>query len=376
MSVNFPLNPLMNQVYTNLDRTWRWNGRFWQATSTTVGYAGSQGYLGSKGDIGYTGSQGVVGYTGSHGNTGDTGYTGSQGVGYAGSRGPTGYTGSTTDTSGFLKLNPDGDGICVGYSDQNPNVNGIGCNGGWFFGADGNFNQGMLDAKFINARNGSINSSYGYYVGTINPLEDPNAGTYTSTLVISSTGQILPSAGNGADRGIKFPNDPGGGSGDTAWIKYYAYSGEATNLEIGVSNDGVGAYQDSINIVSSGGVGINKQNPSEALHVTGNILATGTVTQNSDATLKTNVSTIQNPLEIVAGLRGVMYTTIADNRLGTGVIAQEVEPVMPCLVNTDREGIKSVSYGNFAGVFIESIKELTAQIEELKAEINRLKGIS
>ena len=373
MAVNFPLNPLMNQVYTYLDRSWRWNGRFWQATSVSVGYSGSQGYAGSQGATGYVGSQGDLGYTGSQGYDGSAGYVGSQGdLGYTGSQGVTGYTGSTPDVSGFLRTDPDGDGVAIVYSDQNPTINGITCGGGWYFGADGNINFGMIDSKFFNARNGSINSSGGYYVGTMNPLEIFNAGTYNTRQIISADGLILPTAGNTAINGIKFPDNPGGGTGDTAWIRYFAYTGDSTNLEIGVANDS----NDSINFVSTGGVGINRQSPSEALHVTGNILATGTVAQSSDATLKIKVSTIHNPLDIVANLRGVTYTSILNDRPGTGVIAQEVESVMPCLVNTDNEGLKSVSYGNFAGVFIESIKELTKQVEELRAEINRLKGNS
>jgi len=49
MPANFPANPSLNQVYNNLSRSWAWNGRFWQATSTTVGYSGSSGYTGSAG---------------------------------------------------------------------------------------------------------------------------------------------------------------------------------------------------------------------------------------------------------------------------------------------------------------------------------------
>jgi Chaperone of endosialidase len=362
MSVNFPVNPLMNQVYTNLDRAWMWNGRFWQATSATIGYTGSQG-------AGYTGSQGDIGYTGSQG---DIGYTGSQGAGYTGSQGDIGYTGSMADTSNFIKLDPDGDGICVAYSDQNPTINNIPCNGGWIFGADGNLNSGLLEAKFINARNGSINSSGGYYIGTINPLEDPNLGTYTTKQIISADGLIMPTAGSADTNGIKFPNDPGDGTEDTAWIRYYSYSLKNTNLEIGISNN---SGDDSINFVSPRGVGVNMQDPSEALHVNGNVLASGTINSASDARLKSNIKTIADPLRIVANLRGVLYTTNG-NQDGTGVIAQEVEQVVPCLVGTDRNGMKNVSYGNFAGIFIESIKELTAQIEELRAEINRLKDNS
>jgi hypothetical protein len=43
MSINFPSTPTLNQVYTSGDRTWTWNGRYWKATSTTIGYTGSAG---------------------------------------------------------------------------------------------------------------------------------------------------------------------------------------------------------------------------------------------------------------------------------------------------------------------------------------------
>jgi hypothetical protein len=43
MSINFPSSPALNQVYTRGDRTWSWNGRYWKAISTTVGYTGSAG---------------------------------------------------------------------------------------------------------------------------------------------------------------------------------------------------------------------------------------------------------------------------------------------------------------------------------------------
>ena len=54
----------------------------------------------------------------------------------------------------------------------------------------------------------------------------------------------------------------------------------------------------------------------------------------------------------------------------SGVIAQEVEAVLPEVVDTDEEGIKSVAYGNMIGLLIESIKELKAEVETLKAEKN------
>lgn len=49
MALDFPTGPGLNQVYTEGNRSWQWNGRYWQAVSVTVGYSGSIGYTGSKG---------------------------------------------------------------------------------------------------------------------------------------------------------------------------------------------------------------------------------------------------------------------------------------------------------------------------------------
>lgn len=66
MAINFPSTPTLDQVYTFEDRTWRWNGEYWQSITATIGYAGSQGdtgYTGSEGDTGYTGSEGESSFT-------------------------------------------------------------------------------------------------------------------------------------------------------------------------------------------------------------------------------------------------------------------------------------------------------------------------
>ena len=54
---------------------------------------------------------------------------------------------------------------------------------------------------------------------------------------IEATGRIRPSAGNAGDKGIYWHTDVGGGSGDSAYIRYYAESGENCRLAIGISND-------------------------------------------------------------------------------------------------------------------------------------------
>ena len=107
----------------------------------------------------------------------------------------------------------------------------------------------------------------------------------------------------------------------------------------------------------------------------GNVTATGNVTAYSDARLKTNVNTIDNALDIVDQLRGVSFDWIESGKHSIGVIAQEVEKVLPELVVTqeisttehpEEKEVKSVDYGKMVGVLINAIKELKAEVEELK----------
>ena len=89
----------------------------------------------------------------------------------------------------------------------------------------------------------------------------------------------------------------------------------------------------------------------------------------SDATLKTNVETLTGSLDAVKSLRGVSFDWIENGGSEIGVIAQEVEAVLPDVVSTNDEGIKSVKYGNMVAVLIEAIKEQQVQIDELKAKL-------
>jgi hypothetical protein len=173
--------------------------------------------------------------------------------------------------------------------------------------------------------------------------------------------------------GISFTPEPGGGGGDSATIKYYAISGEKTVLELKVTNDAAGASQDSINLVTPSGVGINTASPATELHVTGSILASGDITAFSDIKLKTNISTIDNALDIVKNIDGVRYTRIDTGENSMGVIANNVMKYLPELVQ-DRDGTLSVNYNGFSGLFIQCIKELINEVESLKQEIKKLKG--
>jgi hypothetical protein len=102
---------------------------------------------------------------------------------------------------------------------------------------------------------------------------------------------------------------------------------------------------------------------------TGNFSATA-FTSLSDATKKTNIRPIENSIELTKQLEGVRYDWIDNNKPSLGLIAQEVEKVLPELVETSTDGTKSVSYGNIVGLLIEAIKEQQVSIEELERKLN------
>ena len=99
-------------------------------------------------------------------------------------------------------------------------------------------------------------------------------------------------------------------------------------------------------------------------NLSGAFTATGNITAFSDERLKENVETIEGALDKVSQMRGVMYDK--DGERGTGVIAQEMQQVMPEVVH-DGEYL-SVAYGNIVGVLIEAVKELKAELDQCKCK--------
>jgi hypothetical protein len=103
---------------------------------------------------------------------------------------------------------------------------------------------------------------------------------------------------------------------------------------------------------------------SRTLEVIGDITAFSTAIA-SDIRLKSNVRTIDNALNKVLNLRGVHFEMEGKSQIG--VIAQEVETVIPEVVSNSGD-YKTVAYANLVGLLIEAVKELSKQVEELKAK--------
>jgi hypothetical protein len=114
------------------------------------------------------------------------------------------------------------------------------------------------------------------------------------------------------------------------------------------------------------------------LAITGAITATGDVTafSSSDKSLKENISNIENAVDKVSKINGVYYNWTFEaqeknahfgKEKEVGVIAQEVEKVLPEIVSTRDDGTKAVKYDRLCALLIESVKELKKEIEELKS---------
>jgi hypothetical protein len=89
-----------------------------------------------------------------------------------------------------------------------------------------------------------------------------------------------------------------------------------------------------------------------------NVVEAGTFNTTSDISLKENICTFENAMDVVAGLRGVRFTWKKNGIKTVGLIAQEVEKVLPELIGTNADtGLKSVSYANMVAVLIEAVKE-------------------
>ena len=109
------------------------------------------------------------------------------------------------------------------------------------------------------------------------------------------------------------------------------------------------------------------------LDMSGNLTMAGDVIAYSDRRLKTDIEVIEDPLQKIEQLNGVTFKRIDSGETSIGLIAQDVEAVLPQAVTKDADGMLAVKYGNLAGLFVEAIKALNREVAELRAELKALK---
>jgi len=223
----------------------------------------------------------------------------------------------------------------------------------------------LLDSKQLNPRltgsftlsgsmvgDSSSTGSFGNLNVFGNTQMDGNLTLGDNNKIISGAGSDLEIYHDGSN---SFIDEKGTGDlfirSNTVHIKGYSVN---ETMVKGIVNGAVELYHDNSKKLETTSAGVT---------VTGTISA-GEVTATSDERLKSDIETIDNALDKVMNMRGVSFTKQAER--GIGVIAQEVEKIIPEVVH-DGE-YKSVAYGNMVGVLIEAIKEQQKQIDELKKD--------
>jgi hypothetical protein len=212
----------------------------------------------------------------------------------------------------------------------------------------------------------------------------------------SSSGSLVVSGGvsGGAGADVTILGSGGANSTATLTISTYPYDstsnpatcrflttddgGFSSHLDIMTKTPGAvaNALASRIRVSSAGNVGIGLTNPSYKLHVSGQIYATGDIVAFSDTRFKQALETISEPLNKVQQLTGYTYnmnttdeSTTKVSKRYTGLLAQDLEKVLPEAVHKDLDGKMSVAYGNLAGLFVESIKEIIQDRDKLKKEL-------
>jgi hypothetical protein len=188
------------------------------------------------------------------------------------------------------------------------------------------------------------------------------ASTYVGQSTITTLGTISTGTWNGSVIASAYLDS------DTAHLTTtQTFSGAKTFSAITtISNATASTTTTTGALKVTGGVGIGG-----ALNVGGDVVAYAS----SDERLKNNIELISNPIEKVQQLKGVTWEwnenadELQQSLPNVGVIAQDVEKVLPQLVHDRDNGYKGVDYAKLTGLLIEAIKEQQKQIDELKSRL-------
>lgn len=178
-------------------------------------------------------------------------------------------------------------------------------------------------------------------------------------LFINRIQQQLATFGGGGETKLKYLDDIVGIATNAA-----SYDGKFLKYDHTISKfvfDNVGESQTLDNTLQLGNT--------SALGMSVGVVTATDFNSASDIKLKENVSVIDNPLDKIIRLEGVNFQWKETGKKSLGVIAQEVEKILPELVSGDDN--KSVNYNGLVGLLIECVKQQQAEIEELKKYIDK-----
>jgi hypothetical protein len=233
-------------------------------------------------------------------------------------------------------------------------------------------------------------SGDGTPVFRVNGTTAPSSFNYAGSLMNSDLGSsrntilLIGKAQSNRDSGYIGFNHSGTNGSNSNFLTFGLFQNDNIMNITGAGNVGIGTTTPSYKLdvvgdarITSGslGVGVAPNATDGRIDASNDIVAY----QTSDQRLKENVTPIENALEKVKSLTGVEFDWIEEHKHihgyeghDTGIIAQQVQAVMPTAVRTNDSGYLSVRYEKMIALLIEGMKEQQNQIDELKAKLNDL----
>ena len=218
---------------------------------------------------------------------------------------------------------------------------------------------------------GGYTSDSMYFRGT-SALQSGSGYTAWRTVIHSGNygSYALPLGGGAMTGNITFTNTSSLGTQDVGGTAWFRPRDTSNNLHIYTSSGGI--YLDTnANHYFRNVAGTARL----TLDTSGNATLAGVFTENSSLRYKKDIETIKYGLDKVLQMRGVTYVRKDSEVKEIGVIAEEMNEILPDIVLKNEEGqVDSVSYGRLSAVFIEAIKELKQEINEQNLIISELKS--
>ena len=282
-------------------------------------------------------------------------------------------SGNTGTGAGALTFNTTGSGN-TGTGGHALNMNTTGSNNTAVGAGALGFNIGAGKSTAIGSaalafNNGGKNTAIGWSALGFNTMGIENTAIGTEALVLNSTGRF-----NTAISPKALERNTTGEQNVAIGLRAGSFNETGSrNIFIGSQAGANDKYVDAENqLVIHGNASSNPLIEGDfrgrTLRINGDFSAT-TVSEVSDARLKRDIEPIQNALGSILRLGGKTFTWRRDEfpeegfaeGLDIGLIAQEVEEVLPQLVQEDRDGYKAIEYGKLTAVLVEAIKQLDAQ---------------
>ena len=222
------------------------------------------------------------------------------------------------------------------------------------------YGQANAARSQANSAYGQANLAYAAANAAYNTASvSANSGTAISAnglnFVNTATVTVSVSAGANGNANIAFTSVGGGGGGNVT-----------------ITNDTTtnSTLYPTLSIATSGNVAaINTSSTKLTFNPSTGTLGATIFNSLSDEKQKTNITKIVNALQTVCSVDGYEFNMLDSGKLSSGVIAQQLETIIPYLVS-ENEGTKSVNYDGIIGYLIEAVKELSSELNDLKGRMN------